>query len=67
MPKEEGVSSGGVPGRKFYYNSASNECEMFLFNGAGGNANNFETKQQCESYCKTGTQCAMLVSKVRTV
>lgn len=54
LPKEEGASSGGLPRNKFYYNSATNECESLSYSGTGGNANNFDTKQQCESYCKTG-------------
>lgn len=56
MPKEEGTYSGALGQSKYYYNSATNNCEQFTFNGAGGNANNFENKDQCESYCKTG-QC----------
>lgn len=54
MPKEEGVFSGGATQPKFWYNSATNNCEQLFYNGAGGNANNFESRAQCESYCKTG-------------
>lgn len=53
MPKEEGDYSGTTQPR-YYYNSATNNCEQFNFNGNKGNANNFNSLEQCESYCKTG-------------
>uniref|UniRef100_A0A914W6P2 BPTI/Kunitz inhibitor domain-containing protein n=1 Tax=Plectus sambesii TaxID=2011161 RepID=A0A914W6P2_9BILA len=37
---------------KFYYNSASNECETFGYGGCEGNGNNFATEEECEDKCK---------------
>lgn len=67
MPKEEGRSTGALPLNKFYYNSATNECETLSFNGAGGNANNFDTKQQCESYCKTSEHVIVFFKNLNTI
>lgn len=46
--------AGGGNIRRYYYNSITGNCEQFSYAGTGGNANNFETKDFCESYCKTG-------------
>lgn len=53
MPKEEGIFSGGTTQNKWYFNSATGNCESLAYRGDGGNANNFDSKGQCESYCKT--------------
>ncbi|KRZ49660.1 Uncharacterized protein T02_5059 [Trichinella nativa] len=53
MPRDEGVFTG-ITVDRWYYNSMTSSCDLFSYRGGGGNANNFETKSQCESYCKTG-------------
>ncbi|KFD53227.1 hypothetical protein M513_05937 [Trichuris suis] len=53
MPRDEGVLVE-IPTDRWYYNSMTATCEMFSYRGRNGNANNFVTKSQCESYCKTG-------------
>lgn len=65
MPKDEGT--GGSLRDRFFYNSATTECERFSYSGTGGNANNFENKLQCESYCKTGTDRMWLILYVSKV
>ncbi|XP_026579467.1 kunitz/BPTI-like toxin [Pseudonaja textilis] len=35
----------------FYYNSASNSCQEFLYGGCKGNSNRFETKSECHHTC----------------
>ncbi|VDO95435.1 unnamed protein product [Soboliphyme baturini] len=36
---------------RYFYNAQSRKCEEFLYGGCLGNANNFETKKECETYC----------------
>ncbi|CDW57127.1 Kunitz BPTI domain containing protein [Trichuris trichiura] len=47
---------------KYYYNKDTKQCETFIYGGCKGNANNFETKAECESRCsveKDGDVCSM--------
>ena len=37
---------------KFFYNSKSRQCESFVYNGCGGNENNFQSKNECERSCR---------------
>ncbi|VDO93969.1 unnamed protein product [Soboliphyme baturini] len=39
---------------RWSYDAASAGCVQFQYLGIGGNANNFETQSQCQSYCQTG-------------
>ncbi|ROT73970.1 pacifastin light chain precursor [Penaeus vannamei] len=39
---------------RYGYNSANGRCEQFIFGGCGGNANNFETAQECQEQCGGG-------------
>ncbi|XP_061398210.1 actinia tenebrosa protease inhibitors-like [Musca vetustissima] len=34
------------------YNADTNECEKFIYGGCGGNANRFETLEDCERTCR---------------
>ena len=36
----------------YSYDSAINECTYFVYGGCGGNANRFDSKEQCEEKCK---------------
>ena len=51
------VSFCGVPGTgeeripNWYYDSEKNECSAFIFSGSEGNANRFETQEQCDREC----------------
>nr|Q90W97.1 RecName: Full=Kunitz-type serine protease inhibitor textilinin-5; Short=Txln-5; Flags: Precursor [Pseudonaja textilis textilis]AAK95523.1 textilinin [Pseudonaja textilis textilis] len=35
----------------FHYSTRDRECIEFIYGGCGGNANNFITKEECESTC----------------
>jgi hypothetical protein len=48
-------ASGGGTYTRYYHDPISDECKAFMYRGSGGNANNFETKEHCESYCLTGS------------
>lgn len=52
---DEGSTQGSGAGTvtRYYHNPITGNCEAFQYRGAGGNANNFESQEQCESYCKT--------------
>ncbi|KAG8232187.1 hypothetical protein J437_LFUL011414 [Ladona fulva] len=53
------------PGRKCYqpssmrwrFNSHTKLCEQFLFEGCGGNLNNFDTEDACRLVCPAPTKC----------
>ncbi|UYV74467.1 PAPLN [Cordylochernes scorpioides] len=37
--------------RRFHYDSKSKTCQLFIYGGCKGNANNFRTKAQCTKTC----------------
>ena len=37
---------------RFYFNSAKNTCEKFVYGGCGGNRNRFETRRECRRTCR---------------
>ncbi|KFD56207.1 hypothetical protein M514_02985, partial [Trichuris suis] len=49
QPKDEGNCLGRF--RKYFYNSLTGQCEMFIYSGCGGNDNKFETIEECEARC----------------
>lgn len=53
LPKKVGPCEAAIP--RYYYDSKTNKCEFFYYGGCEGNANNFETKRECEATCKRGT------------
>ncbi|CAF0950038.1 unnamed protein product [Rotaria sp. Silwood1] len=50
QPKDAGNCKARMP--RFYYNSATKNCESFTYGGCQGNKNNFLTKAECENACK---------------
>ncbi|XP_022306998.2 actinia tenebrosa protease inhibitors-like isoform X1 [Crassostrea virginica] len=40
--------------RRFYFNSASGQCEIFRYGGCQGNRNNFQSLQACQRRCVSG-------------
>lgn len=49
--KDTGSGGGGGFITRYYFNPITSACETFFYAGAGGNANNFESLDQCQSYC----------------
>ena len=37
--------------RKFFYNATTDQCELFIYGGCGGNDNRFDTRSECISEC----------------
>ncbi|KFD45663.1 hypothetical protein M514_21128 [Trichuris suis] len=49
LPPETGPCKASFS--KYYYNKQTNRCETFIYGGCQGNANNFETQEECEQKC----------------
>lgn len=54
QPPNEGFTppGGGSALNHWYHDPITGECRELKYQGYGGNANNFQTKDHCESYCK---------------
>jgi len=52
LPKEAGDCDGALP--RWWFNAAAGKCEVFIYGGCGGNANNFEAAEACVSACAPG-------------
>ncbi|KAM6454643.1 BPTI/Kunitz domain-containing protein-like [Liasis olivaceus] len=50
LPADPGPCRGYI--RRFFYNRVSHKCEQFIYGGCGGNANNFETLEECRFTCE---------------
>mmetsp|Transcript_31142 Transcript_31142/g.50028 ORF Transcript_31142/g.50028 Transcript_31142/m.50028 type:complete len:174 (+) Transcript_31142:38-559(+) len=48
LPAVTGLCKAYFP--RYYFDG--NRCAQFIYGGCGGNANNFETKQECKDACK---------------
>ena len=49
LPPEKGRCMAIIP--RYYYNPRSHSCERFIYGGCQGNANNFETVDECKRSC----------------
>ncbi|MCP9264684.1 hypothetical protein DINM_022825 [Dirofilaria immitis] len=49
-PMARGTGSASL--QRWYYNSQKGICEIFMYSGLYGNANNFLSKENCEITCK---------------
>lgn len=49
LPPKTGLCRAMMP--RYYYNMETRSCEMFIYGGCSGNANNFEIKKNCEAQC----------------
>lgn len=48
-PVDAGPCDGDVTA--YYYDSSSKSCQAFIYGGCKGNANRFQTEEQCERLC----------------
>lgn len=58
---EVGTCKGYFP--RWFYNSTSDRCEMFIYGGCGGNLNSFGTRKNCEKACACGKLVHIVVFK----
>ena len=49
LPKVVGNCRATI--RKFYFDTNTRRCTQFLYGGCGGNANSFETQEECQQRC----------------
>uniref|UniRef100_A0A914I5B0 Kunitz/Bovine pancreatic trypsin inhibitor domain protein n=1 Tax=Globodera rostochiensis TaxID=31243 RepID=A0A914I5B0_GLORO len=59
LPKDPGIpcQARGVPAvSRFFFDGSTGTCRSFQFSQCGGNANNFDSLEQCEGFCFE-TQC----------
>jgi len=38
----------------FHYNTETGQCEEFIYGGCEGNANRYETVEECQQACASG-------------
>lgn len=48
--RDDGIGSKPTITR-YYFDTATGSCRSFEFSRCGGNANNFDTLEQCEGFC----------------
>ncbi|CAD7082166.1 unnamed protein product [Hermetia illucens] len=39
--------------RRYYYDTKTKKCQLFVYGGCDSNGNNFLTRADCEKRCKT--------------
>ncbi|KAM7535079.1 hypothetical protein Aperf_G00000094537 [Anoplocephala perfoliata] len=54
LPADVGPCRASI--RRFAFNPSTRRCEIFIYGGCKGNANNFETQQECETRCMASLQ-----------
>ncbi|KAI1706858.1 thrombospondin type 1 domain-containing protein [Ditylenchus destructor] len=47
--KEAGQCGGTFP--RYWFNSVTKRCERFIYTGCKGNRNQFDTEEECKSFC----------------
>ena len=49
LPKEIGPCKAKIP--KFYFNQSTKTCDLFMYGGCLGNANQFDNAAECQNEC----------------
>uniref|UniRef100_T1H1P6 BPTI/Kunitz inhibitor domain-containing protein n=1 Tax=Megaselia scalaris TaxID=36166 RepID=T1H1P6_MEGSC len=49
LPSKFGLCKALIP--RYFFNINLNKCEHFTYGGCGGNANNFQSEDECNSAC----------------
>jgi hypothetical protein len=56
LAKEPGSCRGFFP--RYFHNPATGQCERFIYGGCQGNANNFQTLEECQAACPSNPASA---------
>ncbi|CAG7824316.1 unnamed protein product [Allacma fusca] len=54
LPKKVGPCRALIPA--FYFDKSLGACKFFSYGGCQGNANNFDTREDCEELCVEGQE-----------
>ncbi|CAJ0931046.1 unnamed protein product, partial [Mesorhabditis belari] len=54
LAADPGIQCGAGSTFKFFYNTQTQNCDSFQYNGCDGNSNNFATRDNCEHFCSVG-------------
>ncbi|XP_065917769.1 uncharacterized protein [Dysidea avara] len=65
LQAEPGNCQGSFP--SYFYNTATEECEMFIYSGCGGNQNKFSDIDSCRRTCSASTTPAPIIPKRNVV
>jgi len=52
-----GICLAVIP--RYYFDVHTGTCQLFIYGGCGGNANNFETQVECEQRCAGVDPCSL--------
>lgn len=55
QPRDSGQQCSTTAITRYFFNVATRNCEVFSYNGCGGNRNNFATVTQCLNYCNSAS------------
>ncbi|XP_078128084.1 BPTI/Kunitz domain-containing protein-like [Sander vitreus] len=58
QPPKPGLCDAYFP--RYFYNSSSMSCQLFIYGGCKGNQNNFETEKECMQNCHTEEVCKQI-------
>ena len=60
LPAKRGICKGKI--KRYFYNSVTKTCELFLYGGCLGNENNFHALHDCEKACSG--KCIILLTHI---
>ena len=52
--------------RRYWFNSQTNRCELFIYGGCGGNDNNFKALQECQTRCQWKL-CKLFINAITNI
>ncbi|CAB3248675.1 unnamed protein product [Arctia plantaginis] len=65
LPMMTGTCEDSV--MNWFYDPVDDSCSQFTYSGCGGNGNRFESREACESRCRTGPEVEPATTKPTTL